>query len=245
MIEKWIIHEPKKIEPMGCVLALPGRGIPGQMMENFLGHSALNRSLQVVLEPENFQWYPAPNGANDQARAIGGLATAVNVIEAAVKKIEKGWGIKKDKIGIVGFSAGAVMAIQLLAHSSKPYAGILGLQGAILDPESLPKAKHKTPVMIQHNMDDECFSWGERYLPMKHALIRQDYNTKFVEGWAGGHNLSHEEVVLTRNFFGRIFGYLDELNTELAEREERERREQIEREEREAAEAEVDDDDFE
>lgn len=211
MLEKWLIHEPmlqgKQIDPVGCILCLPGRGIPGSLMEKFLHHTALWRSLQVILEPEYYQWYPAPNGPDDQTAAVQGQEEAREVIEKAVARIGRGWGVKKDKIVLMGFSAGGVMSIYTAAHSDTPYAGVLSLAGAILEPATFPKSKHKTPIMLQHNMDDDCFKWHERYLPMKNRLIDGGYNVNFEEAFEGGHNLTHAEVKLTRKFVSEIFGY--------------------------------------
>ncbi len=206
MIDKWII-QGKTDNPVGCILALPGRGIPGSVMERFMYYTGLWRSLQVILEPEGYQWYPAPNGPEDQTEAIGGLAASRDLLERQIERIQKAWGFKKEQIGLTGFSAGGVMAIQMLAYSDAPYAGVFSMGGAILDPKALPKAKHKTPVLLQHNRDDDCFKWDERYVPMKEAMLAQGYNMEFSEGWEGGHNITQEEVHLARKFFSKLFGY--------------------------------------
>lgn len=212
MIDKHIITPPSNYhgEPIGCVLVLPGRGIPGTLMEKFMFHTGLWRSLQVVLEPHNLEWYPAPNGPEDQEAAIWGLSHARKILEYEIERIEKGWGFKKKDMIILGFSAGAVMAIQMLAHSDKPYAGILSLAGAILDPADLPKAKYKTPVLLQHNMDDDCFKWDERYLPMLKSLTKKGYNVTTNERPEGGHTLTGYDVDLTREFVSKQFGYWED-----------------------------------
>jgi predicted esterase len=211
-IDKDIIMRPDHNNaPVGCVLVLPGRGLSAGLMERFMLHTGLWRSLKVILEPRNLEWYPQPNGPEDQAGALWGQNKARQCLEDEVKRIERGWGITKKDICIVGFSAGSVMAIQMLAYSDQPYAGILSLAGAILKPADLPKGKFDTPVMLQHNMDDDCFKWEERYLPMKKALIEKGYNVQTKEGFDGGHNLTGEEVDLTRSFVAKRFGYFDDF----------------------------------
>lgn len=195
------------IEQKGCVLVLPGRGVSGNLMERFMLHVGLWRSFKFILEPRNLEWYPAPNGPEDQVAAAGGLEKARGVLENEIKRIERAFGFKKKEMVIIGFSAGSVMAIQMLAHSDEPYAGVLSLAGAILEPEKLPKSKHNTPICIQHNKDDDCFKWDERYLPMKQALTEKGYNAKFCEGEEGGHNITGEECDLTRAFVSGIFDY--------------------------------------
>jgi len=194
-------------DPVGCVIVLPGRGISAGMMERFMLHTGLWRSMKVILEPRNLEWYPAPNGPDDQEASLWGQKVAIKTLDNEVKRLERGWGFKKKDILWVGFSAGAVMSIMMAAHSDEPYAGALSLSGAILDPKSLPVAKNQTPILVQHNKDDDCFKWDERYLPMKEALKAKGYNATFKEGYEGGHNLTGEECDLTRNFVSKIFGY--------------------------------------
>jgi len=209
-IDKDIIMRPDhQGEVSGCVLVLPGRGISGGLMERFMLHTGLGRSLKIILEPAYLEWYPAPNGPEDQEAALWGQDVARNCLEEEVERIKRAWGFGKKDICIVGFSAGSVMAIQMLAHSNEPYAGILSLSGAILNPASLPKAKFNTPVLLQHNADDDCFKWEERYLPMKKALIGNGYNVQTKEGW-GGHTLTGEECELTRDFVSKQFGYFED-----------------------------------
>lgn len=219
MIDKWII-QGRTDNPVGCILALPGRGIPGSFMERFMYFTGLWRSLQVILEPENYEWYPQPNGPEDQKDAIAGLAASRDLLNRQIERIQRAWGFKKEQIGLVGFSAGAVMSIQLAAYSDDPYAGVLSLAGAILDPSALRPAHHKTPIILQHNQDDDCFKWDERYLPMKNAMIKQGYNVDFEESFEGGHNITQSEVMLTRKFFSKIFGYWQDFEEVEAKEEE-------------------------
>lgn len=206
MISKEIVIRASG-ECKGCVLVLPGRGLTSGLMERFMHYVGLWKLHKVILEPDNLEWYPVPNGINDQEDAIAGLTPAKECLEKEIGRINKAWGFESKDIAIVGFSAGSVMALHLLAHSNKPYAGILSLAGAILEPEKLPKAKFNTPVLLQHNEDDMCFEWEERYLPMKKALTEKGYNLTVKEGCGSGHNLTGEEVDLSREFLIKIFNY--------------------------------------
>jgi predicted esterase len=206
MIKKWIIVEPTG-NPKGCLLALPGRNIPADAMEGFCHHTGLNKSLLICLEPENYQWYIAPNGPHNQTGAVNGLKDAVQQVELAVQKIERDWSMPRGKIGILGFSAGSVLAIQLAAVSRQPFAGIVSLAGAILEPDKLPPAPNKTPILLQHNQDDDCFKWDERYLPMKKVLIDRGYNVFVCERDEGGHSVCMADANLIEKFLGPYLGY--------------------------------------
>jgi predicted esterase len=211
MLSKWTVIEPVSgTKPVGCMLALPGRGIPTSYMESIFEHSGLWRSMAVILEPNNLEWYPQPNGIHDQNDAVEGLPAARAVIEKAISTIQNGWGFKRNEIGIMGFSAGGVMTINVMAHSVEPLAGGVCLAGAILNPKQLPKCPTGAPLIVQHNMDDNCFKWDERYVPMQKALQKQKYPVDFVERYHGGHQVSHLDVRLLRDFFSKRFGYYDD-----------------------------------
>ena len=97
------------------------------------------------------------------------------------------------------------MAIQLAVNSDEEYAGVISHNGAILDPSSLPLAKHKTPFLVFHSKDDDCFFWEERYLPMKEALISQKYNSQFHEEEDGRHFLLSKHIMTAGDWIEKIF----------------------------------------
>jgi predicted esterase len=167
----------------------------------------LYHTLRVCLEPDSYEWYPAPNGVNDQTSALRGMKYAVKDLNGAIKKIQHMWNLPRKKIALAGYSAGGVMALQMCSRSYHPFAGIASVSGAILDPASLKPAKHDTPILIRHNIDDDCFKWEERYLPMKEALQEKNYNVSLVEGQEGGHGLSRYDAELAGNFLAPLLGY--------------------------------------
>lgn len=216
MINKWIIVEPEPIakvfskKPQSCLLVLPGRGIPGDAMEHFARHVGLWKTLTVVLEPQHFEWYPAPNGPDDQDDAVKGQIESLIELKQYLSKIQKLWEIPNEQTAIVGFSAGAVMALQLCAHSDTSFAGVVSLAGAILNPDTFLEAPNNTPILLQHNEDDDCFKWGERYLPMKQTLHDKGYNVQVHERDWGGHNLTLREARLTQQFLASKMGYTEQ-----------------------------------
>lgn len=210
VIKKWIIVEPKGNVAKGCLLALPGRNIPGDAMESFCNCIGLDKSLLVVLEPDGLQWYPAPMGPTNQYSAVNAIKEVVSRLDVAVDKIERDWLIKRNKIGIVGFSAGAVVALQMVATSVSPFAGVVSLGGAVLEPDKLAPAPTKTPVLIQANKDDETFKWTERYEPMKAALMKQGYNLFLCERETGGHSVCPSDAKLVNRFLREHLGYTAE-----------------------------------
>lgn len=213
MINKWLITEPKG-KRKGCVIALPGRAVPGEMMDKFANHFGLSDSMIVVLEPDMLRWYPQPNGPADQVDAVAGLAEAVRVVNQKIGTIQRAFHLKRRQIVVAGYSAGAVLALQLLAASHQPFAAVVSFGGAILEPDKMPKAPTQTPVLLRHAIDDDCFKWDERYLPMKQALIENDYNLFVSEKPDGGHGIYRQDATAIGRFCAPHLGYKDFIEPE-------------------------------
>lgn len=215
MIRRWIMIEPPPYidKPQGCIIALPGRGIPARVMDEFCRATELWRTKMICLEPWKLEWYPQPHGMYDQDEALAGMKVTTNYLLDTISNIEAIYKIPREQTCVLGFSAGGVMTLQLVGHSERPFAGAVCMAGAILDPSAMPKAPTQTPVLVQHNMDDMCFEWDERFLPMKKVLRDSGYNLKTEERFWGGHNITVEDAEMTGKFLGEFLGYSkDEIN---------------------------------
>ncbi len=205
IIKEWVISPSSNtMSPSRCIVGLPGRCNGSKMMINICEDMCLPDTLIVALRPDGYAWYPQPFAADHQQAAVAGLPAARASIENAVQRIEAGWGIDRSKIALVGYSAGAVMAIQVAAYAKKSYGAVVSFCGAILEPGALPKCKHpKTDFLLMHNQDDLCFDWQERYLPMKEALRKQKYKVHILEDRWGGHTLCWTDIVQGGSFVGQ------------------------------------------
>lgn len=191
---KVMVREPA--EPVEkLVLLLPGRGQPGSDIlaryNNFA--PALENCRLVSIEPIE-EWYPAPNGADDQLEACWGLKVSVPELCEFIEELQAEYGLEKKDIAIVGFSAGAVMAIQVAIGTQEPFGAIVSYSGAVLEPDEIPPAFNDTPFLLIHNEDDDCFSWEERYVPMKEALENQQYRVTNWTSSMGGHGMSSTTI---------------------------------------------------
>jgi len=206
MISRWIVKEPQGARK-GCIIALSGRGASLGMLDEFCHYMEVPQTLVISAEPNELCWYPQPNGANDQALAIKGLELAVDALGKYIAKVQRAFRLRRNKIVLLGFSAGAVMALQMAIRSDKPFAAAISLCGAILEPHKVPEAKNTTPILLRHAADDTCFSWEERYLPMKEALSDQGYDLYVSERNRGGHTVDMEDVEVVSNFVRDILRY--------------------------------------
>ena len=200
-----VYERPSIGECAGTVLLLPGRGQTAQDILRRYDQCSNLDCMRLIGIGQIIEWYPAPNGANDQLDAIWGLKISVPELDAFIESIQKDNGINRDEIALSGFSAGAVMAIQLAAFSNEKFAAVVSHNGAILDPNSLRMATNDTPIFLIHNKNDQCFSWDERYIPMKNSLFKNGYKLEFVESEEGDHYMHQEDIENAGIWLKKVF----------------------------------------
>lgn len=206
---KVLTYEPEG-DCLGTIILMVGRcGRAIDMLRYYKDVCELDKTRLISVEPID-EWYPAPRNPEDQEEAIWGLKVSVPEFDAFVSKLEEDFSIERSEIVLSGFSAGAVMAIQVAAYSEKPFAAVISHAGAILDPKAMPLAKHNTPFFLVHSKDDQCFSWDERYIPMKKALLQNEYTVELCEKDDGDHAIAAEDIADVAIFLADILEYPQE-----------------------------------
>ena len=81
-LNPWHILNAEK-NPTECVLMLPGRDNSGSVMGKVYQSLGLENVLLISITPKKLEWYPLPNGVNDQEAALEGQASAYETIEDA------------------------------------------------------------------------------------------------------------------------------------------------------------------
>lgn len=206
---KVLICEPEEA-CLGTIVLMVGRnGRAIDLLKYYKEFCELERTRLISIEPVD-EWYPAPRSPEDQQEAIWGLKVSVPQFDTFVSEIEKDFKTDRSQIVLAGFSAGAVMAIQVAAYSENPFAAVISHNGAILAPDELPESKHKTPIFLIHSKNDECFGWEERYLPMKKALLKKGYTVELCEKEDGDHSIDPEDIADAAIFLADILEYPQE-----------------------------------
>ena len=202
----WIVCNTEN-NPTTCLLCLPGRASHAkELVYIYKKYLGIDHDLIVGVTPIQRCWYPMPNGINDQIDAVAGINHARIIVETVVRYIEDQFSVPRENMILIGHSAGAVMAIETAAHSQRPFAGVISHNGAILEPDLLPKCQNKsTNYLLTHNRDDLIFEWEERYVPMKKALQEKGYTVFSLEEDDGGHNVSDKQFTLSRYFIDACF----------------------------------------
>jgi phospholipase/carboxylesterase len=104
--------------------------------------------------PYGRQWWPLTS-LTPQARAAG-VRVSAPALNAYIDAQLAAYGLTEDKLALVGFSQGSMMALHVGPRRAKALAGIIGFSGMLADPEALAvEAVTKPPVLLVHGDRDD------------------------------------------------------------------------------------------
>jgi len=133
-----------------AMLMIHGRGASAEDILS-LAHE-LNVAGYACLAPQaaNNTWYPNPFYA-PLAENEPWLSSALDRMNEVMAVIGKA-GIPPERTFILGFSQGACLALEYAARHARRYGGVVGLSGALIGPDDLPRnyagSLDGTPVFL-------------------------------------------------------------------------------------------------
>lgn len=118
---------------------------------------APNAPESCIGNPMGFQWFPIPwLDGSSQEEAETGMGRAVDDLNAYLDAVIEEEGITPDKLIILGFSQGTMMALHLAPRRAAAIAGVVGFSGRLLEPDRLAEeARVKPPVLLVHGDQDD------------------------------------------------------------------------------------------
>lgn len=113
--------------------------------------------------PFGRQWFPIPwLDGSSEAAAAEGLARSAGDLNAFLDARLEAEGMTPDRLAVVGFSQGSMMALHVLPRRAPPVAGIVAFSGRLLRPEALAsEAVSKPPVLLVHGDQDEMVPFAD------------------------------------------------------------------------------------
>jgi predicted esterase len=123
--------------PRLAVILIHGRGASASDIVNITEEIGLDDVAYVAPEAPGHTWYPysflAPLSQNEPH-----LTNALETIEGLVTELE-GKGLPNQRIGLLGFSQGACLALEFAARHAQHYAAIVGFSGGLIGPPGTPR----------------------------------------------------------------------------------------------------------
>ena len=103
--------------------------------------------------PGGYQWWPLTD-LSPASRAAG-VRQSAPALNAYIAEQLKQYGLADDRLALVGFSQGTMMALHVGPRRPKALAGIVGFSGMLADPHALgAEVVTKPPVLLVHGDAD-------------------------------------------------------------------------------------------
>ncbi|HVZ14086.1 MAG TPA: alpha/beta fold hydrolase [Bauldia sp.] len=99
------------------------------------------------------QWFPL--AGVDPAKLRDGVQSAAPVLDAFLDAELARHGLADDRLALVGFSQGTMMALHVAPRRAHRIAAVVGYSGLLPGPEYLAaETKHRPPVLLVHGDAD-------------------------------------------------------------------------------------------
>lgn len=207
--------EPKSGgQPRQLVILLHGYGSNGADLISLAPHwrGALPDALFLAPNaPERcpgmaggFQWW----GLSDFSRPalIAGARRAAPTLDAFIDQQLAHYGLADDRVVLVGFSQGTMMALHVGPRRERQLAGILGYSGMLADIAGLAREmKTRPPVLLVHGSADPIVPVGAIH-EAKAELHRLGFDVATHVSTGLGHSVDPAGLDLGRKFVGRVLG---------------------------------------
>ncbi|WP_045389617.1 alpha/beta hydrolase [Falsirhodobacter sp. alg1] len=124
------------------------------------------------------QWFPIPRiDGSSEEEMQGGLARATVALDAFLDARMTEEGVSADRVALVGFSQGTMMALHVGPRRSDVLAGIVGFSGKLLSPEQLEAdTVTRPPVLLIHGDADPVVPFEEMAVA-GNALVAAGFET--------------------------------------------------------------------
>ena len=200
--------------PRSLVIALHGYGSNGEDLIGLAPYWAQTLPDTLFIAPNapqpcpgapgGYQWWPLTSLIPD-ARAAGVRqpAAALNAfIDAQLQR----YGLSEDKLALVGFSQGTMMALHVGPRRDRALAGIVGYSGMLADPVALAtEVRTKPPVLLVHGDADGVIP----VIAMRDAdtaLQALGFETSTHVSRGLGHSVDQAGIALGARFLSKVLG---------------------------------------
>jgi len=151
-------------KPNALVILIHGYGSNGddlialaRMIQPALPHAAFvapNAPSQMPRMAAAYQWWPIETFSMAE-RAVG-AAAAAPILDAFITQAREAANLPSDRVLLVGFSQGTMMALHVGLRRPEPVAGIVGISGMLVAAERLEaEITSRPPVLLIHGTEDD------------------------------------------------------------------------------------------
>ena len=154
--------------------------------------------------PMGRQWFPL--SAIDPARLRDGALSVAPVLDAFLDEELARLNLPDNKLALVGFSQGTMMALHVGVRRAHRIAGIVGYSGLLAGPEYLKAETRNTPpVLLIHGADDPLIP-AMATLAAQRVLGDAGFQVEWHIRPGLQHGIDQEGLELGAEFLRRVLG---------------------------------------
>jgi phospholipase/carboxylesterase len=153
--------------------------------------------------PGGFQWWGITSF--DPGARAAGAARAAPVLEAFIDGELARHGLSEDRMALVGFSQGTMMALHVGPGRKRALAGIVGYSGMLADETALAETGTKPPVLLVHGDADPMIPLAA-FDQTREALTRRGFPVQSHVSRGLGHSIDAAGLQLGERFLTRVLG---------------------------------------
>ena len=147
-----------------------------------------------------YQWFSIPQfDGSSMALAEAGLNRSTDDLNGFLDQRLAYEGLGPEALALVGFSQGAMMALQIAPRRDVAMAAVVAISGRLIHPERLTEALVKPPVMLIHGDQDAVVDFGEMALA-GNALVAAGFPTFGHVMQGSGHGIAPDGLSVAMGF---------------------------------------------
>jgi len=200
--------------PQSLVILLHGYGSNGADLIGLVPYwrDALPNTLFVAPNapqpcpgaPGGRQWW-ALDSLSPEARAAG-VRVSAPALNAFIDQQLAIYGLAADRLALVGFSQGTMMALHVGPRRDEPIAGIVGYSGMLADPAALDaEVRTKPPILLIHGDADQILPVASLH-QAKAELDRLGFEVQTHVSRGLSHSVDDAGLRLGRDFLSERLG---------------------------------------
>ena len=111
------------------------------------------------MAPFGRQWFSLQT--REPARILAGVQDAAAHLNAFLDREREAYGLAEDRLALIGFSQGSMMAMQVALRRVQPCAAVIAYSGMLVGAERLgAEIKSRPPVLLVHGEADEVVGFS-------------------------------------------------------------------------------------
>ena len=202
------------LKPNALVILIHGYGSNGddlislaRMIQPALPNAAFvapNGPSQIPRMAAAYQWWPIETFS--MAERAAGAAAAAPALDAFITQELKAAELTSDRVLLVGFSQGTMMALHVGLRRPEPVAGIVGISGMLVAPERLQaEIRSRPPVLLIHGTEDDVVPFRSMELASA-ALTASGVTVETHVSPGLGHSVGEDGLAAAAAFAIRTLG---------------------------------------